>query len=107
VFNKYFLKGWMGRDANNLNEDIQNYKLVYWAWLYMPVILPLRKLRQEDCEFQASLGYIMRPCVKKKITSVQSSPKKKSHLGCGNEDFSFNYLVANYESCFLTHNLEI
>jgi hypothetical protein len=27
------------------------------AWCHMPIIPALRKLRQEDCEFQASLGY--------------------------------------------------
>jgi hypothetical protein len=32
----------------------------------MPVIPALRRLKQEYCKFQASLGYIAKPCLKKK-----------------------------------------
>jgi hypothetical protein len=35
------------------------------SWL-VPVIPALRRMRREDDEFQASLGYIVRPCLKKK-----------------------------------------
>jgi hypothetical protein len=35
------------------------------AWWHTPIILALRRLRQEDHEFQTSLGHIMRPYFKK------------------------------------------
>jgi hypothetical protein len=41
--------------------------LVSQARWYKPITSALRRLRQEDCEFKASLDYIVRPCLKKKI----------------------------------------
>jgi hypothetical protein len=38
-----------------------NLSLVWW---HNPVISALRKLRQEDLNFKASLGYIVRNCLK-------------------------------------------
>jgi hypothetical protein len=36
------------------------------AWWHMPVIPALRRLRQEDCTVRASLGCILRHCLKNK-----------------------------------------
>jgi hypothetical protein len=35
------------------------------VWWYIPVIPALRRLKQEECGFQASLDFIMKPCLKK------------------------------------------
>jgi hypothetical protein len=35
-----------------------------WVWCKMPIILALRRLKQEDCKFDTSLGYRERPCLK-------------------------------------------
>jgi hypothetical protein len=48
---------------------------------YMPAIPVPRRLRQEDHEFEASLGCIVRSCLKK---------KKKSEIGCCNVGSSKN-----------------
>jgi hypothetical protein len=39
----------------------------------MPIISVVRKWRQEDQEFKASLGYTMRPNLKKTKTNKQKS----------------------------------
>jgi hypothetical protein len=43
----------------------------------MPIAPGLRRLRKEDQEFQASLGYIGRLCPKQGKTNKQKNPKKR------------------------------
>lgn len=39
--------------------------MVVYAYAYKPIISVVRRLRQEDSEFQISLVNTMRPCLKK------------------------------------------
>jgi hypothetical protein len=59
------------------------------AGWYAPEIPALKRLSQEDYEFEVCLGYILKPCLKTlkipksilKIPKKQSNPSKKSNTG--------------------------
>jgi hypothetical protein len=51
----------------------------------MPVISALRMLRQEDCELQANLDYIVRPCQKKKERQREKEEGRKKGREEGRE----------------------
>jgi hypothetical protein len=40
-------------------------EITCWVWWFTPVMSALRKQRQENCKFKASLGYIVRSVSRK------------------------------------------
>jgi hypothetical protein len=62
-----------------ITKTKQNKNLSCQTWWYTPVILALRRLRQEDCKFGANLGCIERPASKKQKRK-NSCPHEQSLL---------------------------
>jgi hypothetical protein len=61
-----------------VSQKEKKLSIVRWVWWYTFVISTLWRLWQ-DCEFKASLDYIVKPCVKKKkihFTDVLASAQK-------------------------------
>jgi hypothetical protein len=56
-----------------LNNASKSYSIIKFilekgrlkVWWHTPVMPAFRRLRQENCEFEARLGYIATPCLKK------------------------------------------
>jgi hypothetical protein len=55
-----------------------------WPWWYSPIIPAPGRLRQKDFKFQVSLGYIAKPCLKKKKKKRKGGEgKRKEEKGKG------------------------
>jgi hypothetical protein len=60
----------------NITKNMENMHMAWHGGTRLSVISTLRKLRQEDHKFKASLGYRARPCLK-----IKTKQKKKAGQG--------------------------
>jgi hypothetical protein len=52
-----------------------------WTWWLRPVVPALGRKKLEDRHFQANLGYIVSPCLRKKTTNKQTKkPTNKNNF---------------------------
>jgi hypothetical protein len=59
------------KKRNRNKPEPSEISIFWWVWWYRSVILALGRLRQEDMEFEISLGYVVRSCLKTKHTNTQ------------------------------------
>jgi hypothetical protein len=65
--NIFILNFFILTSSESISSVLLNKDTLDWVWWCIFVILALGRLRQEDVEFKANLGYIVRTCFKKKI----------------------------------------
>jgi hypothetical protein len=81
---------------------------VCWTWNVTPVILALRRLRQEDHQFEANLGYIGRHYLKKQAkTKTKQNAKSNNKRDCvlmsGRSSY-WEYRTFNMDTQFLGYH---
>jgi hypothetical protein len=57
-------------------------KVSSWMWWCLSVIPALRRLRQENCEFEGSLGYITKLYLQKQKRRGRRKERKVGARGC-------------------------
>lgn len=78
--------------------DLAKTKGLSWVWRLMPVIPALRKLRQEDLDFEAGLGCLVRLCLKTMTTTTSkqiSSFRPEMGRWTCLEDSCLSFLIVN------------
>jgi hypothetical protein len=65
----------LSSNSSTIKQNTTNHFAVWCSGVYLctPVLSALVRLRQEDPEFKASLGYISRPCLKKKKNKINKA----------------------------------
>lgn len=49
--------------------------------MHLYIVLELQRLRQEDCEVEANLGHVARPCLRKKKKKFESQQDGSVGIG--------------------------
>jgi hypothetical protein len=52
------------------------------VWCYIAIIIALGRLREEGNKFEASLGCIVRPCLKKRVKNQKKKKRKRNRPLC-------------------------
>jgi hypothetical protein len=66
-----------------------------------PIILTLRRLRQEDCEFEDSLGYIKRYCLNTPRKKKNQQKQKNESEFCFSKDHGIYWYFKKFKVLFI------